>query len=298
MNVIELDDNQIIINNDDVIETFSDTKKLDSYIAIVKESVKGNADLSTAASRKEIGSRAYKVSRIKTQLSEIAKQSVAEQKKTIAKVSSGKNYLELQLDKLRDETRKPLTDWEEEQKEIERKRVADIKARINNIRSMAVIGADATKEDIADIIQGLAGIDCSVGFDEFTQDAMKALNDTRDSLTKELMSITQKEALAEQQAQLDAEKAEFERQKAEFEARQKGLQLQEKAKTGAKQAIKTYQENQKESQLNQKAIEDTLYFLNKLRDMLFAWASYLPDSSDKKQKIMSIYNAINNSGLI
>jgi hypothetical protein len=78
----------------------------------------------TAKSRKAIASMAYKVSQSKTILDNAGKDLVSEAKAKIKKIDMARKYSRDFLDSLRDEVRKPLTDWEEAEKEKEEKRIA------------------------------------------------------------------------------------------------------------------------------------------------------------------------------
>jgi len=81
-------------------------------------------DLSTGVSRKEIASMAYKVSQSKTLLDTMGKDLVSDWKAKAKSVDSSRKHIRDYLDNLRDEIRKPLTDWEEaEEKKIEEARI-------------------------------------------------------------------------------------------------------------------------------------------------------------------------------
>jgi colicin import membrane protein len=80
-----------------------------------------HTDISTVGGRKEIASLAYKVARSKTALDDMGKQLVDEWKKKAAVVDAERRTIRERLDALKDEVRKPLTDWED----AEKNRIAD-----------------------------------------------------------------------------------------------------------------------------------------------------------------------------
>lgn len=87
---------------------------LDRILAHIKAEVsKHTPDISTERGRKEIASLARKVASSKTRIDEFGKDHVAEIKVKAAAIDAERKRSRDFLDKLRDDTRKPLTDWEE-----------------------------------------------------------------------------------------------------------------------------------------------------------------------------------------
>ena len=79
---------------------------------IKAEVAKHKPDLSTVTSRKAIASTAYKVSQSKILLDDLGKSLVEGWKTQSKKVDEQRKMVRDELDKLRDETRKPLDEWE------------------------------------------------------------------------------------------------------------------------------------------------------------------------------------------
>jgi len=112
-------------------------------------------DLTSDKGRKAIASVAYKVSQSKTYLDDQGKELVADQKKAIKLVDTERNKMRTELDKLRDEVRKPLNDWEEKEKA----RVFHIESTINetaeagshSVDNFMVLSVDAMKDRLAEI---------------------------------------------------------------------------------------------------------------------------------------------------
>ena len=85
-------------------------------------------DVSTAGGRKEIASLAYKVARSKTTIDDAGKSLVEDWKNQAKTVDAARKKARDYLDALRDEVRKPLDDWEAEQKRIEQEAAAKAEA--------------------------------------------------------------------------------------------------------------------------------------------------------------------------
>lgn len=124
-------------------EAFATPDSLTALINGIRAEVETEApDLSTAASRQRIASLAYKVARSKTALDELGKQLVSEWKTKSAAVDKERKRVRDELDALRDQVRKPLTDWEAEQERtaaeaarIEAERIAAEKAEAERIEA-------------------------------------------------------------------------------------------------------------------------------------------------------------------
>lgn len=195
------------IKQDDIVKTFCDKKKLSKYIEIVQKEVSStNHNLKTDAGRKEIASRAFKVSKVKTALSKVLDTSLTEAKALIKSAGEGKKFLNEELDKLRNETRQPLTQWEQEEEIKNNARIEEIQAKIKGISDLALIPADVDKDHLTSMIDAVENIDCSEGFDEFAQDALQQKAKAKVILSDSLNSLIQKEIAEQQRLQLEAEK--------------------------------------------------------------------------------------------
>lgn len=118
----------IVIEENKAHEVFTPTG-IDTALATVRTKVaEFEPDLSTATSRKAIGSMAYKVSRSKTAIETIGKSLAKDVKDSRAKWST-------EMDIIRDEVRKPLDDWETE----DQKRVDLINERIEHLQAFSKI---------------------------------------------------------------------------------------------------------------------------------------------------------------
>lgn len=105
-----------ITDNPSSIDIFSGGSA-DKVVEAIESEVRGVVhDVDTAKGRKEIASLAHKVSRSKQALDSLGKDLVAEWKTKSKAVDAERKIVRDRLDALRDEVRKPLTEWEEAEK--------------------------------------------------------------------------------------------------------------------------------------------------------------------------------------
>lgn len=98
---------------------------LDKYFDMVKDAVSGEVpDLTTKKGRDRIASLAAQVSRSKTAVEKPGRAYLKRLKEMPKTVESELREWVNNCDSLRDEVRRPLTEWEEEQKRIEVERIA------------------------------------------------------------------------------------------------------------------------------------------------------------------------------
>ncbi len=117
-NEIQVQNELIPVDKINVPQLFTTREMVDGLLdAIAKKAREHDPDLSTDKSRKEIASNAYKVAQSKTFLDGLGKDFVAAQKAEIKVTDENRKLIRDTLDALRDEVRKPLTDYEEAEKE-------------------------------------------------------------------------------------------------------------------------------------------------------------------------------------
>ena len=106
-------------------------------------------DVSTVGGRKEIASLAYKVARSKTTIDDAGKSLVEDWKNQAKVVDASRKKARDYLDALRDEVRKPLDDWEVEQKRIEQEAAAKAEAERVAAAEAARIELERREAEIA-----------------------------------------------------------------------------------------------------------------------------------------------------
>jgi len=124
--------NELIpIEEVNALEVFQSEKTIMHLVDAIRESATDfDPDVSTPAGRKEIAAQAYKVSKSKTVIDKAGKSLTDEWFKKKKIVDAGRRAARDALDELRDEIRRPLTEWEaeEERKAQELARQAEMLA--------------------------------------------------------------------------------------------------------------------------------------------------------------------------
>ncbi|HFS8131095.1 TPA: hypothetical protein ACH2I3_004494, partial [Enterobacter hormaechei] len=124
----------VVIEKQNAMAVFTTKEHLDPIIeAIEKEARSLVPDVSTRKGRDAIASMAHKVARSKTYIDNAGKDLVAELKALPKQIDESRRIVRERLDALKDEVRKPLTDWEN----AESARKDALQQRLNDLRSLA-----------------------------------------------------------------------------------------------------------------------------------------------------------------
>lgn len=109
----------VVIEKKNAMAVFTNNDQLDPLIeAIEKEARSLVPDVTTKKGRDAIASMAHKVARSKTYIDNAGKDLVAELKALPKKIDESRRIARERLDALKDEVRRPLTEWEDEQDRI------------------------------------------------------------------------------------------------------------------------------------------------------------------------------------
>lgn len=109
----------VVIEKQNAMAVFTAKEQLDPIIeAIEKEARSLVPDVSTKKGRDAIASMAHKVARSKTYIDNAGKDLVAELKALPKQIDESRRIVRERLDALKDEVRRPLTEWEAEQERI------------------------------------------------------------------------------------------------------------------------------------------------------------------------------------
>lgn len=176
------------------------------------------ADVTTKKGRDAIASLAYKIAKSKTHMDEAGKALNESARAQINIVDAERRKIRERLDALKDEVRKPLTDWEA----AEETRVAALKGRLDRVAKAAdMLPPDATAEQIGALLSRLEGVAIDESWAEFIVPAATA-KDASVSLLRTMLAKAQKaEAEAAELARLRAAEADrLARELAEREARE------------------------------------------------------------------------------
>jgi len=209
-----------------------DRDAFDQFEAKLREDLKDFVpDVSTAASRKMIASKAFEVTKVKTTLEKQAKTLTEEWRTKTKAVNDGRNVIVDRLEALADEVRKPLTEWED----AEKARVEECRAIITGLKAAAVVTiddtADAVRQRGADVWNTALDAD---RFGEMLPEAEGAKEDAVALLQAALARLTREEA----------DRAELERLRAENEARE----AKETAEREAREAAEKLAEEERQAE--------------------------------------------------
>jgi hypothetical protein len=109
----------VVIEKNNALAFFTVQEQLDPLIEAIEKEARGLVpDLSTKKGRDAIASMAHKVARSKTYIDNAGKDLVAELKALPKQIDESRRLVRERLDALKDEVRRPLTEWEAEQERI------------------------------------------------------------------------------------------------------------------------------------------------------------------------------------
>lgn len=190
-------------------------KRDDLYAHIRREVEAFKPDLTTVKGRDAIKSLAFKITRTKTAIDAAGKQLNEEARTKINVVDAARRDARETLDRLADQVRRPLTDWEEAEKAREAKIVADL-ASIADMANVTVFDTAAT---VAETIENLTALCLDP---DIFRDAIDRAEGARSNALAALQSaherLVREESDRAELAKLREEAAERERIEAEMAA--------------------------------------------------------------------------------
>lgn len=260
----------VTIEQSTAMDVFKDGEQIKAIVKRIRDIAETEVlDASTPVGRAAIKALAYKIKRSKTYLDGIGKELVDDLKDIPRKIDASRKIARDELDKLHDEIRKPLTDYEAEQARIEAEKAAEAEAlrqrvaRISedilafNNAPMALIGKpySVIKSALDDLInrcpigtdfdsrigEATAAWQAAVTAIEALAEQAKALEEQkqaeRDREIIEKTKAAEREAADRRilQARIEAERAEREREEAEQRAATAERQRQEAEDNAARE---------------------------------------------------------------
>ncbi|HCB0953723.1 TPA: hypothetical protein MYN07_001159 [Klebsiella pneumoniae] len=109
----------VVIEKKNAMAIFTNNDQLDPLIELIEKEARSLVtDVTTKKGRDAIASMAHKVARSKTYIDNAGKDLVAELKALPKQIDESRRVVRERLDALKDEVRRPLTEWEAEQERI------------------------------------------------------------------------------------------------------------------------------------------------------------------------------------
>lgn len=213
---------------------------LEGFLEQIRKSVNEVPDLSTAKGRARIASLAASVSRSKTAIEKPGRDYLKRLKELPKEVEAELRRFVTECDAIRDETRRPLTEWEQ----AEESRKNAIQQRLNDLRALGdVISTDGNylpSVDIQDRISQAKAVSLDDSWEEFAAEAGVAKDATIQKLEATFIVAKQREDQA----------AELERLRLEAEEKVR-VEREEKLKREAAEAARL--EAEKKAQADREA---------------------------------------------
>lgn len=224
----------------DLAALFKQPEGMEAIIAKLEQAARDEArglSIDTAKGRDAIKSLAYKVSQSKAELDRQGKALTEQQRKEIDAVNAGRSLATRRLDALRDEIRKPVTDWEAK----EEARIDAAKLTLAACRDHGMTGIE-TSDEIRQRAEQIKAIECRAEWAEYADMIEAARTSSIDALRAMYAAAVRREEEARELEALRAEKAA--REAAEAERMEQELVARE-AKEAEERAERERQEAEK-----------------------------------------------------
>lgn len=249
----------IVIEKADVEKIFKEGGSkpiLDHLKNRLDEFKKNIPDVNTKKGRDAIASFSFAFSRSKTYIDKFRLDLVAERKAKLKAIDNEGKIIRDTCDLFRDEARKPLTDWENAEKE----RVANIEARIQEITDRGNISSKdyQTSEEVGKDLESLKAIVIDETFEEFELAATKAKAAALTQLEAKFIVLqnAEKEKVEAERLEkerLEKEREELEKRIADEAAKRARIEAEEKAKREAEE--KERKEKEEKERLEREKLE-------------------------------------------
>lgn len=205
---------------------------LKPFLQMIKDEVCGEVpDLSTVKGRERIASLAFTVSKRKAAVEKPGRDYLRKIKELPKVIEAELREFVRDADALRDEIRKPLTDWEAAELARKDKHVDGIQS----IKDLAFFEESPTATHVADIIAQLELVAISDTWEEFLAEAAQVKDET----------LAKMRALLAERTQYEADQAELAQRRAEAEAQAQRDRDAEIARLAAEQAQRQAEERAK-----------------------------------------------------
>lgn len=203
---------------------------LSTFVERVRQEVTGEVpDLETAKGRARVASLARKVSDSKVAVEKPGRDYLRQIKALPKTIEAELREFVQEMDALRDETRKPLTEWEQAQSE----RRAKHSQAIDHIRALAAsedeTGYEFTAAQLKDRLSKVNAVKMGDQWEEFESEAARAKETAIDALQRAIEKREKHEAEQAELERLRKDRAENEQREREERIRQEAIEAERKA---------------------------------------------------------------------
>lgn len=241
----------VVIEKQNAMAVFTTKEQLDPIIeAIEKEARSLVPDVSTRKGRDAIASMAHKVARSKTYIDNAGKDLVAELKALPKQIDESRRIVRERLDALKDEVRRPLTEWEAEQERIKAEEA------MNTLHAEALVMNEEFDSQLAARIEADHEMALLMN-DKFDRDreeqrrqAEQAQREHEERIKREAAEQARRDAEAKHKAEIEAAA----RREAEEKAREK-QEAEERARREKEEAVAAERRRQEEAEASRLAEE-------------------------------------------
>ncbi len=219
---------------------FIQGQDIDSTIEKIREQAKDlPTDMSIKKNRDEVASFAYKIARSKSAVEKAGAALSAEYKEIPKKIDANRRVYKEAFERLQEEVRSPLNQWEQAEKE----RVQRHEQRIESIKQNTDLGDDACSVSIGSAIDMLNDLVVDESWEEFETEAHRVKSDRlkqlQDQLAKRLKYEEEQAELARLRLEAEErERAEREERIAREAAEKARIEAEQKANAEREKAIR------------------------------------------------------------
>lgn len=215
------------------LAVFTDREQFSQFYQKLKaETDKHTPDVSTDRGRAAVRSLAFKVTKAKTTLDKAGLALTEEWRVKTASVNAARKEMVTELDRLAEEVRRPLTEWEE----AEKARVARCRETIDRMKAAAVVSLEDTSESVRGRGGELWKIEIGEEFGDLADEAKSVKETAVATLQRALERLLKEE---EDRAELERLRA------AEAERAAKEAEEREERERAERERIAAEQEEQR-----------------------------------------------------
>jgi KaiC/GvpD/RAD55 family RecA-like ATPase len=241
-----------VITEVTAVSVLKEREEFDALFARIEAENEGIVpDLTTAAGRAEIKSRAFKITKTKTAIDDARKKLTEAARKQVDAVNAAGRVIWDELETLAAEVRKPLTDWEQAEKD----RVAACEQVMADLRTAAVVTLEDTSATVAERFARIEATDIDEAiFQDLTDNARANRAVTLQTLTAALERLRKGEEEAAELARLREREAE--RQQAEAARLEQEAAAQKERDAQAEHEAQVERDRLAEQERIQRAADD------------------------------------------